>query len=79
MVPVAVLTWWLTRTLPALPRFAIHAAVSGTLGLYLLAKYGVPATFQGELIRRVPVPVARVLRWVFVPVSEVKGPSGNET
>jgi O-antigen/teichoic acid export membrane protein len=73
VVPVAVLTWWLTRPLPPLPRFAIHGFVSGTLGLYLLAKYGVPSTFQEELIRRVPVPVARVLRWVFVPVSDVKG------
>jgi hypothetical protein len=64
-VPLAVLTWWLTCSLPPLPRFIIHAAVSGTLGVYLLAKYGTPVAFQDELVRRVPVPVARFLRKLF--------------
>jgi hypothetical protein len=69
VVPLAVLTWWLTRPLPALPRFAIHALVSGTVGLFLLGKYGTPAEFQEELVRRVPAPAARVLKLIFTPAS----------
>jgi hypothetical protein len=64
-VPLALLTWWLTRPLPPLPRFVIHAVESGTLGLFLLAKYGTPAAFQDELVRRVPAPVACLLRKIF--------------
>jgi O-antigen/teichoic acid export membrane protein len=80
-VPVAMLMWWLTRLLPALPRFAIHAFESGTLGLFFLAKYGTPAAFQDELVRRVPAPLAKVLRRVFAlpPTGELKAGVGNET
>ena len=47
-------------------RFFISASLCGTVGAYLLGRYGVPAVFQVELLSRLPRGIARPLTWIFL-------------
>jgi O-antigen/teichoic acid export membrane protein len=62
---VGLAVWYGTYSLPPLTRVILHAGVSATLMLFLLARYGVPASFQEELLRRAPLRTVRALSWLF--------------
>jgi O-antigen/teichoic acid export membrane protein len=64
-LPLSCIVWFATRPLAPIARLAIHVVVCSTLGLYLLARFGVPTPFQQELLRRVPLPARGVLTRLF--------------
>jgi O-antigen/teichoic acid export membrane protein len=68
----ALLCWWGTCSLDSLPRLAIAGALSGTLGLFVLLRFGVPADLQAEFQARAPAKAGRLLAKVFgrPPVAE---------
>jgi O-antigen/teichoic acid export membrane protein len=65
-LPAAALTWWLLSPAPSLMRLAIHALLAATLGAWLFLRFGIPAAFQTELLRRVPPRVIPILKRVFL-------------
>jgi O-antigen/teichoic acid export membrane protein len=64
-VPLALAVWWATTPLSDILRLAIHAAVGGTAGTYLFLRFGLPVSFQREILQRAPQPINPLLRWVF--------------
>jgi hypothetical protein len=65
-VPVALAGWWLVKSVgSASVRLAVHALLGGSLGGYLLLRFGLPRPFQQELVRRAPRPLNVILRRVF--------------
>ena len=59
------LCWWMTSSLEALPRLLIACALSGTLGLFVLLRFGVPANLQAEFQARAPAKVGGLLAKIF--------------
>ena len=64
-LPVAGLTWWLSAPASGLARLVIHAAVAGSLGFILFLRFGIPLSFQNELLGRVPAKTAPFFKRVF--------------
>ena len=62
---VGLALWYITYSFSPLVRLLVHAMFSATLVLLLLARYGVPTSFQEELLRRAPLRATRVLGWLF--------------
>lgn len=56
--PVALITWIATQSLDTYPRFAVRAAICGTVGLVVLVFQGLPAPLRSELLARSPKPVS---------------------
>lgn len=65
-LPGAVLIWWLSNSLPVLVRLAIGTGLAGSVGLYFFIRYGVPAGFQDELLRRIPIRLGSLLKLIFI-------------
>ena len=53
VVPVAVLTWWLARNLPALQQLLADSVLGIWTGLMFL-RYGLGASLRAEACRRAP-------------------------
>jgi len=53
-LPVAALAWWLLASASDLTRLASHALLAGSLGACLFLRFGIPESFQNELLRRAP-------------------------
>jgi O-antigen/teichoic acid export membrane protein len=70
--PPALLCWWGTRGLDSLPGLVITGALSGTLGLFVLLRFGVPPELQAEFQKRAPAKAGRLLARIFgrQPVAE---------
>ena len=54
IVPVALLTWWLTRNLPDLPCLALRFLVLGSWTGWAFLRYGLSASLRMEAARRAP-------------------------
>jgi len=65
-LPAAGLTWWLSAPAAGWLRLGIHALLAGSLGIYWLLRFGIPGSFQNELLRRLPAKTAPFLKRVFV-------------
>ncbi|MGD0351479.1 MAG: oligosaccharide flippase family protein [Verrucomicrobiota bacterium] len=65
-LPVAVLVWWLPGSLPGIVRLAFNAALAVSVGGYFLLRYGIPLSFQDELLGRVPARFGSLLKHIFV-------------
>jgi O-antigen/teichoic acid export membrane protein len=63
--PPALLCWWGTGGLGALPRLAILGALAATLGLFVLLRFGVPPELQAEFQARAPAKAGRLLAKIF--------------
>ncbi len=63
--PSALLCWWGTRGLDALPRLAIACALAATWGLFVLLRFGVPPELQAEFQERAPAKVGGLLAKIF--------------
>ncbi len=68
-LPAAGLTWWLLEPASTMIQLAGHVALAGSLGVYLFLRFGIPGSFQNELLGRVPVKAAALLKRVFVPTA----------
>lgn len=68
-VPLALLAWWGFHGLPTTARLILHACLCGTIGLYLLLRYGVPVGLQTEMLVRVPPRAVPWLRRLFRPTA----------
>lgn len=68
----ALLCWWGTGRLEALPRLAIACALVSTLGLFMLLRFGVPADLQAELQKHAPARISLLLAKFFgrLPVAK---------
>ena len=64
-LPVAALAWWLSSSLPPIIQLGINAVLAGPAGLYFFLRFGIPASFQNEILRRVPVETLPLLKHVF--------------
>ena len=68
LVPMALLVWWLFKSAESpLVRLALHLLISASFGFYLFLRYGLPDTFQKELLQRAPRGINPLLRLVFGP------------
>jgi hypothetical protein len=65
-LPAAGLTWWLLAPSSALIRLGFSSLLAGSLGIYLFLRFGIPGSFQTELLRRVPSRVVPILKRVFL-------------
>ena len=61
----ALLCWWGTGRLDALPRLGIAGALASTLGLFVLLRFGVPPELQAEFQDRAPAKAGRLLARIF--------------
>jgi O-antigen/teichoic acid export membrane protein len=68
-LPVAGLTWWLMGSASTVIQFAGHAVLAGSLGVYLFLRFGIPGSFQNELLGRIPAKAAPFFKRVFVPTA----------
>ena len=64
-LPVAALTWWLLAPASSLMRLFLHALLAGSIGLYLLLRFGIPVSFQNEILGRVPAKTVPFLKRLF--------------
>jgi O-antigen/teichoic acid export membrane protein len=64
-LPAAALTWLLLAPASLLTQLILHALLAGSLGFYLLLRFGVPGTFQDELLRRAPAGIIPLLKRMF--------------
>lgn len=62
---VGLAVWYASYSFSPLARLLLHAGISVTLVLFLLARYGVPTSFQEELLRRAPLRASKALSWLF--------------
>ena len=62
---VGLALWYASYSFPPLVRLLLHGSISSTLVLFLLARYGVPRSFQEELLQRAPTRASRALSWLF--------------
>lgn len=65
-LPVAVTTWWLSRSFPVIVQLGLSAVLAGSVGAYLFLRYGIPSSFQNELLARVPARAGFMLKSVFI-------------
>jgi O-antigen/teichoic acid export membrane protein len=63
--PPALLCWWATRGLAALPRLVIASTLIATWGLFVLLRFGVPADLQAEFQKRAPAKIGGLLAKIF--------------
>jgi O-antigen/teichoic acid export membrane protein len=63
--PPALLCWWGTCRLDPLPRLVITCTLSGTLGLFVLLRFGMPPELQAEFQKRAPAKVGSLLARIF--------------
>ena len=63
--PPALLCWWATRGLAALPRLVIASTLIATCGLFVLLRFGVPADLQAEFQKRAPAKIGGLLAKIF--------------
>jgi len=63
--PPALLCWWTTRGLNALPRLVIAVALTATWGIFVLLRFGVPVDLQTEFQKRAPAKVSGLLAKIF--------------
>jgi hypothetical protein len=61
----ALLCWWGTGWLGALPRLAIACVLASTLGLFVLLRFGVPPELQAEFQKRAPARAGSLLAGIF--------------
>jgi O-antigen/teichoic acid export membrane protein len=61
---VAGATWFCTTGLTSLWRLAIHATVTGTVGVWLLLRLGLRPGMIQEASMRLPRPAGRLLQWL---------------
>jgi hypothetical protein len=64
-LPVAALTWWLLVPASGLTRLVVNVLLAVTVGAGLFLRFGIPVTFQTELLRRVPPRVIPLLKRLF--------------
>jgi O-antigen/teichoic acid export membrane protein len=64
-LPAAGLTWWLLMPASILTQLMLHALLAGSVGFYLLLRFGVPGPFQTELLRRAPGRFVPLLKRAF--------------
>jgi O-antigen/teichoic acid export membrane protein len=69
-LPVAVLFWWVPLAVPAIFRLGLNLTLAASLGGYFLLRFGIPASFQMELLGRVPVRVGSVLKYIFIKLAK---------
>jgi hypothetical protein len=62
LVPVALIVWWVSRSWLPIVRLPVNAVFVGMVGVYLLARFGVPPTLQRDISRSLPVRVHRLLQ-----------------
>lgn len=65
LVPVALLTWVVTKSLNDYARLAAMFAVSGTIGVAILVIQGLPPALRRELLARSPKPVNGMFQRLF--------------
>jgi O-antigen/teichoic acid export membrane protein len=65
-LPAAGLTWWLLVPASGLTRLGVHALLAGSFGAYLFLCFGIPGSFQSELLRRVPARAVPFLKRIFL-------------
>ena len=68
-LPAAWLVWRLFGSAGTVIQLAAHAALAGSLGIYLFLRFGIPGSFQTELLGRVPGKAAPLLKRIFVPTA----------
>jgi len=67
LAPLALAVWWLFKGVEGpLIRLGLHVLISGSIGFYLFLRYGLPGTFQKELLQRAPKRINPLLRLVFL-------------
>lgn len=65
-LPAAGLTWWLLVPASGLTRLGVNVLLAASLGAYLFLRFGIPGSFQNELLKRVPSRVIPILKRVFL-------------
>lgn len=65
LVPVALLTWWISLRFSLKWRLVWDVVVLGTSGGLLWLRFGIPIGLQVETIRRSPPPLAAILKRCF--------------
>jgi O-antigen/teichoic acid export membrane protein len=65
-LPAAVLTWWLLVPASGLTRLGVNVLLAVFLGGYVFVRFGIPAAFQAELLRRAPSRAVSLLKRVFL-------------
>jgi hypothetical protein len=63
IIPVAVITWWLTREMPLPVRLGINAGVVGTWTLWGLLRHGFNQALKFEVMARAPGWAQPILLW----------------
>jgi O-antigen/teichoic acid export membrane protein len=67
LIPLAVLTWWVSRIFPLKGRLIWDVAVLGVVGGLLWVRWGIPEELQAEAAQRLPPPysafVGRLFYW----------------
>ena len=64
-LPVAALVWWLPIPFAGIVRLGLNVLLAGTVGAYFFLRYGIPASFQSELLGRTPARIGSLLKQVF--------------
>lgn len=64
-LPIAGLLWWSLPSVSDMARLGLNALVSVSIGAYLFLRFGIPGSFQTELLARVPKHISPVLRRIF--------------
>jgi len=64
-LPIAGLLWWSLTSASDIARLGLNALVGVSIGAYLFLRFGLPGSFQDELLGRVPARVASILKRVF--------------
>jgi O-antigen/teichoic acid export membrane protein len=65
-LPAAALTWWLLMPASGLVRLGVNVLLAVFVGGYVFLRFGIPAAFQAELLRRSPSRAVPVLKRVFL-------------
>jgi O-antigen/teichoic acid export membrane protein len=66
-VPVAMVSWWGTSPIAAPTlRLAVHVLMCSSIGFYLFLRFGLPGSFQTEILQRSPKRISPFLRVIFL-------------
>jgi O-antigen/teichoic acid export membrane protein len=60
LVPVAMATWWATRGLEPVLKVALNGFICGTLGAFILVRYGLGEDLKGDIAGKLPSPIRRL-------------------